>query len=73
MAGYLDVDDRVPVEAGQLGNTQAGLNTKQEERVVTAPIHVVLSGAARRASISGRVRKCTCPLSCRLVGIARTR
>ena len=30
-------------------------------------------GPPRIASISGRVRKCTCRLSCRLLGIARTR
>jgi hypothetical protein len=37
------------------------------------PSHVVRSDAARIASISGRVRKCTCRLSCRLLVIARTR
>ncbi len=65
--------DGVPVQADQLGNAQACLGGKQQQSVIAAPSHVDRSGAARIASISGRVRKCTSPLSCRLPGIARTR
>jgi len=66
-------NDGALVELDDLGQAQAALAAKSSSMWSRRPIQVLRSGAARIASISSRVRKCTSRLSWSLLGMASTR